>query len=98
MRSSKAGIRLRSGCRHNSHLESHWFTKAREKEIQQNETSIQSTESVPDADKVKAEANAVDEATGKGENSKARLQGVLGSRQAILRREQAMAYQRSVVL
>ncbi|CAM8984650.1 unnamed protein product [Rhodiola kirilowii] len=69
-----------------------------EKEIQQIESSIQSAESAPDADdKAKAEANAA-EATGKGENSKARLQRVLGSRHAILRREQAMAYQRSLVL
>ncbi|KAL9686917.1 hypothetical protein QQ045_031311 [Rhodiola kirilowii] len=93
-----------------SHLDSHWFTKATfqrfvrfvsspeilerfvsiENEIQQIESSIQSNESALDPDKVKAEAN--------GENSKARLQHALGSRRVILRKEQAMAYQRALVL
>uniref|UniRef100_A0A7N0V2K1 COP1-interacting protein 7 n=1 Tax=Kalanchoe fedtschenkoi TaxID=63787 RepID=A0A7N0V2K1_KALFE len=68
-----------------------------EKEIQQIVSSIQSNESPSDSDKAQADVNAVDDAA-KGENSKARLQRVLGSRQAILRREQAMAYQRALVL
>ncbi|XP_031120255.1 COP1-interacting protein 7-like isoform X3 [Ipomoea triloba] len=67
-----------------------------EREIVQIESSVQPNEQPSVASEAEVESNGTGE-TSQGEDSKVRLQRILETRKAVLRKEQAMAYARALV-